>query len=77
MRCVRTLNAFIAGTILPRTPLNHWGTHRLGHEVVARANGQEITRVLSERVSAHPSEMTHAGPALVHLFDKDIGQRLN
>lgn len=55
-----------------RTPLNHWGVHRLGHVVVARANGQEITRVLSERVGARP-----AGPALVHLFDKDIGQRLN
>jgi len=57
--------------------LSHWGVHRLGHEVVARANGREITRVLSERVSAHPSEMTHAGPALVHLFDKDIGHRPN
>ena len=48
-------------------------------QVVARAGGREITCVFRERVSARPGETIHVAPnpALVHLFDKDTGRRLN
>jgi multiple sugar transport system ATP-binding protein len=48
-------------------------------QVVARAGGQEITCVFRERVSARPGEIIHIlpDPALVHLFDKETGRRMN
>jgi multiple sugar transport system ATP-binding protein len=48
-------------------------------QVVAKAGGQEITCVFRERVSARPGELIHIlpDPALVHLFDKETGRRMN
>jgi multiple sugar transport system ATP-binding protein len=48
-------------------------------QVVAKAGGREITCVFRERVNARPGEVIHIAPnpALVHLFDKDTGQRIN
>jgi multiple sugar transport system ATP-binding protein len=48
-------------------------------QVVARAGGKEITCVFRERVSARPGEVIHVqpDPALVHLFDKETGRRMN
>jgi multiple sugar transport system ATP-binding protein len=48
-------------------------------QVVAKAGGHEITCVFRERVSARPGEVIHIqpDPALVHLFDKETGRRLN
>jgi multiple sugar transport system ATP-binding protein len=48
-------------------------------QVVAKVGAKEITCVFRERVSARPGEIIHVqpDPALVHLFDKDTGQRMN
>jgi multiple sugar transport system ATP-binding protein len=48
-------------------------------QVVAKAGGREITCVFRERVSARPGEIIHIqpDPALVHLFDKETGRRMN
>jgi multiple sugar transport system ATP-binding protein len=48
-------------------------------QVVATTGGKEITCVFRERVTARPGETIHVqpDPALVHLFDKETGQRLN
>jgi multiple sugar transport system ATP-binding protein len=48
-------------------------------QVVAKAAGKEITCVFRERVTARPGEIIHVlpDPALVHLFDKETGQRVN
>jgi multiple sugar transport system ATP-binding protein len=48
-------------------------------QVVARAGKEEITCVFRERVSARPGEIIHVAPdpALVHLFDRENGQRIN
>jgi multiple sugar transport system ATP-binding protein len=48
-------------------------------QVVAKAGGREITCVFRERVNARPGEVIRIAPnpALVHLFDKDTGQRIN
>jgi multiple sugar transport system ATP-binding protein len=48
-------------------------------QVVAKAGGREITCVFRERVSAQPGEIIHVAPdpALVHLFDRESGQRIN
>jgi multiple sugar transport system ATP-binding protein len=48
-------------------------------QVVAKAGGREITCVFRERVSAGPGEIIHVmpDPALVHLFDKETGRRMN
>jgi len=47
--------------------------------VVAQAGGRELSCVFRERISARPGETIHVlpDPALVHLFDKDTGQRIN
>ncbi len=47
--------------------------------VLAKAGGRELTCVFRERVSAGPGEVIHVAPdpALVHLFDKNTGQRIN
>jgi len=47
--------------------------------VLAKAGGRQLTCVFRERVSAGPGETIHVAPdpALVHLFDKESGQRLN
>ena len=48
-------------------------------QVVAKAGAREITCVFRERVSARPGEIIHVAPdpALVHLFDMEIGKRIN
>ncbi|WP_230533313.1 ABC transporter ATP-binding protein [Microvirga roseola] len=48
-------------------------------QVVAKAGEQEITCVFRERVQARPGEIIHVAPdpALVHLFDRDTGRRIN
>jgi multiple sugar transport system ATP-binding protein len=48
-------------------------------QVFARLQGREITCVFRERVSARPGEIIRIlpDPALVHLFDKDSGRRIN
>ncbi len=48
-------------------------------QVVAKAGGQEIICVFRERVSARPGETIRVqpNPDLVHLFDKERGQRIN
>jgi multiple sugar transport system ATP-binding protein len=48
-------------------------------QVFARLQGKEITCVFRERVSARPGEIIRVlpDPALVHLFDKDSGHRIN
>jgi multiple sugar transport system ATP-binding protein len=47
--------------------------------VVAKAGAQAITCVFRERITARPGEIIHVqpDPALVHLFDKETGQRIN
>ena len=47
-------------------------------QVVAKAGAQEVICVFRERVSARPGETIRVqpNPALVHLFDKDKGHRL-
>ncbi len=47
--------------------------------VVARAGGREISCVFRERVTAKPGETIRVAPdpALVHLFDKETGRRIN
>jgi multiple sugar transport system ATP-binding protein len=47
--------------------------------VLAKAGGRQLTCVFRERVSAGPGETIHVAPdpALVHLFDKESGRRLN
>ena len=41
--------------------------------------GQDLTAVFRERITEGPDDVLHINPntALVHLFDKDTGQRLN
>jgi multiple sugar transport system ATP-binding protein len=48
-------------------------------QVVAKAGGREITCVFRERIGARPGEIIHVtpNPAHIHLFDKEIGRRLN
>ncbi|ANY84068.1 sugar ABC transporter ATP-binding protein (plasmid) [Microvirga ossetica] len=48
-------------------------------QVVCRAGGRDITCVFRERISAKPGDILQVqpDPALVHLFDKDSGIRLN
>jgi multiple sugar transport system ATP-binding protein len=48
-------------------------------QVVAKLGDYEITCVFRERVQAGPGETIHVlpDPALVHLFDRDTGRRLN
>jgi multiple sugar transport system ATP-binding protein len=48
-------------------------------QVVAKAGAQAITCVFRERITARPGEIIHVqpDPALVHLFDKETGQRIN
>ncbi len=48
-------------------------------QVVAKAGDREITCVFRERISAGPGEIIHVAPdpALVHLFDRETGQRIN
>jgi multiple sugar transport system ATP-binding protein len=48
-------------------------------QVVATLGGKEITCVFRERIAARPGETIHVvpDPALVHLFDKETGRRLN
>jgi multiple sugar transport system ATP-binding protein len=48
-------------------------------QVVAKVAGKEFTCVFRERISARPGEIIHVqpDPALVHLFDKETGRRLN
>jgi multiple sugar transport system ATP-binding protein len=48
-------------------------------QVVAKAGGKEITCVFRERINAARGETIHVQPepALVHLFDKKTGQRIN
>jgi multiple sugar transport system ATP-binding protein len=47
--------------------------------VIARAGGREFSCVFRERISAGPGEMIRVAPdpALVHLFDRETGRRLN
>ncbi|RDI61108.1 ABC transporter ATP-binding protein [Microvirga subterranea] len=47
--------------------------------VVARAGGREISCVFRERIAAKPGETIRVAPdpALVHLFDKETGRRIN
>jgi multiple sugar transport system ATP-binding protein len=47
-------------------------------QVFAKAGGRDITCVFRERVTARPGEIIHItpDPALVHLFDKETGQRI-
>jgi multiple sugar transport system ATP-binding protein len=47
--------------------------------VVARAGGREFSLVFRERIAARPGEVIHVvpDPALVHLFDRETGRRLN
>jgi multiple sugar transport system ATP-binding protein len=48
-------------------------------QVVARAGDRDITCVFRERVTARPGETIRVAPdpALVHLFDRETGQRIN
>jgi multiple sugar transport system ATP-binding protein len=48
-------------------------------QVVAKLGDHEITCVFRERLQAGPGETIHVlpDPALVHLFDRDTGRRLN
>ncbi|MBJ6128514.1 ABC transporter ATP-binding protein [Microvirga splendida] len=48
-------------------------------QVVARAGHEEIICVFRERISARPGEtiLVAPDPALVHLFDRDSGRRIN
>jgi multiple sugar transport system ATP-binding protein len=48
-------------------------------QVVAKVGEKEMTCVFRERVSARPGAIIHVqpDPALVHLFDKETGRRLN
>jgi multiple sugar transport system ATP-binding protein len=48
-------------------------------QVVAKLGNHEITCVFRERLQAGPGETIHIlpDPALVHLFDRDSGRRLN
>ncbi|MCB8819561.1 sn-glycerol-3-phosphate ABC transporter ATP-binding protein UgpC [Microvirga rosea] len=48
-------------------------------QVFARLQGREITCVFRERINAKPGETIRAqpDPALVHLFEKDTGRRIN
>jgi multiple sugar transport system ATP-binding protein len=48
-------------------------------QVVAKAGGRDITCVFRERITAKPGEIIHVqpDPALIHLFDKETGQRMN
>jgi multiple sugar transport system ATP-binding protein len=47
--------------------------------VIARAGGREFSLVFRERIAARPGETIHVAPdpALVHLFDRETGRRLN
>jgi multiple sugar transport system ATP-binding protein len=47
-------------------------------QVVARAQGQELTAVFRERIPARPSETIRILPAgnLIHLFDAESGKRI-
>jgi len=47
--------------------------------VVAKAGGREISCVFRERIGAGPGEIIHVqpDPALVHLFDRETGRRIN
>jgi multiple sugar transport system ATP-binding protein len=48
-------------------------------QVVAHLGGQEITCVFRDRLQAAPGEIIRVkpDPALVHLFDKETGRRVN
>ena len=48
-------------------------------QVVAKVGERELTCVFRERVSAQPGEIIHVAPdpALVHLFDRETGRRIN
>ncbi|MGO4572368.1 ABC transporter ATP-binding protein [Microvirga sp. 2TAF3] len=48
-------------------------------QVFARVQGREITCVFRERIAARPGETIRVlpDPALVHLFDKETGRRIN
>ncbi|WP_414475428.1 ABC transporter ATP-binding protein [Microvirga sp. M2] len=48
-------------------------------QVVAKAGERELTCVFRERISAQPGEFIHVAPdpALVHLFDRETGRRIN
>jgi multiple sugar transport system ATP-binding protein len=48
-------------------------------QLIGRIGGKEITCVFRERVSTQSGETIHVmpDPALVHLFDKETGQRIN
>ncbi|MFB9261645.1 ABC transporter ATP-binding protein [Bradyrhizobium erythrophlei] len=47
--------------------------------VLAKAGGQELTLVFRERIQVRPGEIIRVQPdaALVHVFDKETGRRLN
>lgn len=47
--------------------------------VLIKAHGQNLTMVFRERIQASPGEIIRVqpNPALVHLFDKETGRRLN
>jgi len=48
-------------------------------QVVAKAGGREIICVFRERINARPSEVIRIAPdpALVHLFHRESGRRIN
>jgi multiple sugar transport system ATP-binding protein len=48
-------------------------------QVVAKAGGRDITCVFRERINARPGEVIHIAPdpAVVHLFDRESGRRIN